>query len=45
VRAGAFSPGVPISFISNYRAAMHFLDQLESMCTTKTAFQVQPSWS
>ncbi|KAL0048278.1 hypothetical protein WJX82_011732 [Trebouxia sp. C0006] len=36
---GAFSPGVPISFISNYRAAMHFLDQLESMCTTKTAFQ------
>lgn len=36
---GAFSPGVPISFISNYRAAMHFLDQLECMCTTKTAFQ------
>ncbi|KAA6427855.1 MAG: conserved oligomeric Golgi complex subunit 2-like [Trebouxia sp. A1-2] len=36
---GAFSPGVPTSFISNYRAAMQFLDQLESMCTTKTAFQ------
>lgn len=36
---GAFSPGVPTSFISNYRAAMHFLDQVESICTTKTAFQ------
>ncbi|DBA94077.1 TPA: hypothetical protein ACH3X1_001724 [Trebouxia sp. C0004] len=36
---GAFSPGVPTSFISNYRAGMHFLDQLESMCTTKIASQ------
>lgn len=41
VCAGAFSPGVPTSFIPNYRAAMHFLDQVESICTTKTAFQVQ----
>lgn len=36
---GAFSPGVPTSFLSNYRAAMSFLDQLEGMCSTKAAFQ------
>lgn len=36
---GAFSPGVPTSFLSNYRAAMHFLEQLEGMCTTRSTFQ------
>ena len=42
VSTGAFSPGVPTSFLSNYRAAMGFLDQLEGMCSTKAAFQVCP---
>ena len=38
--AGAFSPGVPATFLSNYGAAMRFLEQLEGMCTTRPAFQV-----
>eukprot|EP00884_Botryococcus_braunii_P005660 jgi/Botrbrau1/15095/Bobra.0255s0008.1 len=29
---GAFSPGVPASFLANYSAAMRFLDELESYC-------------
>ncbi|KAL3155161.1 hypothetical protein ABBQ32_013104 [Trebouxia sp. C0010 RCD-2024] len=37
---GAFSPGVPATFLSNYGAAMRFLEQLEGMCTTRAAFQV-----
>ena len=40
LHTGAFSPGVPTLFLSNYRAAMHFLGQLEGMCTTRAAFQV-----
>ena len=40
IRAGAFSPGVPAAFLTNFEAANKFLGQLEAMCPTKASLQV-----
>ena len=35
--AAAISPGVPATFLSNYQAAMAFLDGLETYCASRAA--------
>ena len=35
--AAAISPGIPATFLSNYQAAMAFLDGLETYCASRAA--------
>lgn len=35
--AGAFSPGVPSTFLSNYSAALELLSRLEAFCPGRAA--------
>lgn len=35
--AGVYSPGVPATFHTNYRAALGFLSQLEALCHSRAA--------